>query len=40
MRYVIQVKAKRYHFETLELARKAASEIFAKTGIVVGIEAD
>jgi hypothetical protein len=36
--FVIESKSRKHRFETLELAKACAAEIFARLGIVVGIE--
>lgn len=38
--YKITVNGKAHIYATLELAKKVAEEIFAETGVIVGIEKD
>ena len=38
MKYAITVNGKRHLFDSLESATRCASDIFNKTGIIVGIE--
>jgi hypothetical protein len=37
-KFNIQINGRKRHYPTLEAAKKVAQEIFAKTGVVVGIE--
>lgn len=39
VQYVCEVHGRRHRFETLDEAKAYASRVFAKTGIVLGIEA-
>jgi len=39
-KFAIVVKGRKHHYITLDAAKKAASEIFNTTGIVVGIEGE
>ena len=36
--YYVTVNGKRYRFKTLDKARKVASDVFEKTGVILGIE--